>query len=302
MSWLLCLAFVLPTGGPDARLEVAPGAVEVGTPVAVELVARAPLPAAAPGVDALAAERSARADLRLHFGEDVFEEGALDYSWLLFDAEPLVIRRALGEEQAAELVARRRFRLVSLEPGERSLPLPAFEGELEPVTRTFTGLLAEDEDTPRPLLGFRPLPDEVVDEPLVRWPLVAIGGTLVAMLAGLIALRRRRRRKRLVGRDPKAEIAGLAGDVKAAHFALTALLREAFDAELEAPGLPGATDAEWLAERRDRLGLDAAANLDLERLFEACSEVKYGGASATEWGLAERTERALALLERGGTR
>lgn len=319
---LMCLLVGSASGSAaeEARLIVQADRTqifEVGEPLELELEVRAPLEPLAQGADPLLAERRARAALRAQFGPDVFEEGALDYSWTLLDSQPVVIRRTPGQELGAELIATRRFRLVSLEAGERSLPTPAFEGIVPVVTRSFASLLAEGEDEPRPLIGFLELPAEPPAEaPRAWWPAAALGGVLL-FAVGALLLRRRAAQPAGSLPDPQLALSTLVAETKArgagaaaiqaAHFQLTALLRAAFDYEptlkrsrgaepADALSQRGATDEEWLVARSARLSeVDSA---ELAAWFAGCAEVKYGGAPATEWGLEARVEQARTFLNR----
>jgi hypothetical protein len=303
LALALVSALMAPGGIGEASLEIPSEPGAVGAPFPVVLAVRAPLPEA--GGDALSSERAARQRLRARFGESLFEEGVLDDSWVLFDVEPLVIRRAAGVESGAELVAELRFRLVSLEAGNRRLPLPDFEGELEPAEREFASALAEGEDAPRPLRGFRPLPPEVEDTTRSTWPFAVLGGALALALLGFVLVRRRRgvaapggHPEEALGRLVESLQPGDPESIKAAHYYATALLRSSLDRRRGWRTPAGATDEEWLGRRAEAFG--EASRQRLEDFFAACAEVKYGGTPATEWGLSERVGVALELLAEEG--
>jgi len=320
----LCLAAALasaPAWGQareaapfEAHLDVQSSAAEVGEPIAIELVARQELPAIPAGADALRIEREARRELRQHFGDELFPQGELDYSWELLDANPLVIRRSGEAESGGALIATRRFRLVSLEAGTRALPKPAFEGELATVDIEFTSLLAEGEDQPRPLILFRDVPPETASSERSVWPGAALGAALLALLVGVLVKRRSKKKTAGTVGNPRAALEALMARTRAAgstdevlhaaHFHLTALVRTALDGRLKQTqplwNLRGATDEEWLAARLPLLGFNEEQADRLQQLFEGSGRVKYGGEAVTEWGLQERVDRALELTAEGG--
>jgi len=279
-----------------------PTAVEVGEPFELELVVVHPVDVAVTGL-----------------GEDALE---LDETWAVLDSSRAA---PVSAEDAAtggstRLVERRTWRVVSLEPGERALPrlgVRLADAELDaegvlaegdPVTVSVAGVLAEDEDAPRPLVGFR----EGFGAPEPRpggWRLpTALGTAGIALLGGVVVLlaRRRRPRERAPARPtPRERLAALVAsteggaspaELREACFELAALLREATDAWTGA-ARPGATDDEWLAAlERER----SASNRVREALAEVlgrCARAKFAGEAPTRWAFQELVARARDLLE-----
>ena len=292
---------------PTFAVRVDPGPHELGRPLTLTVEAAAPLDlAAAP--DPLAAERAARADLRRRVEGLELDSEALEPAWVLVDAGPATILRIPGDEAAPRLVATRTWRLVLLEPGAATVPLPrapegAERSEVAPVAPVVTvaGLLGEAEDAPRPGPGFLPLPDlapEPADGGSRVLPL-ALGGAAVLAAGALVLRRRRTAPVGPVGPTPAARLAALeplaaAGSgadpeaLRDAHFELTAALRAGLGDDR-----PGRTDEEFAAAL-------PAARAAAGELLAACHDVKYAGAPASPWALAERLEVARAELAAGG--
>ena len=311
---------------PRGHVPTLPGMPRAAAPVApVAPETQAKRPAGAPEPAAAATPA----------GEDALLPG--DGSWVLLGSrlEPAVSLD--GDPRRS--VTRRVFELASLEPGERVLPaelvaavLPegtgaagedsgdagdagdavdAVEQPGDAAPRIVVrGVLAEGEDAPRPLRG---LPEGFGSPALAtatsRWPWIAGGLALAAVLALAVARLLRRRawgsRAAATPDDPGELLERLAADLprdpallRERHFALTRLLRESADRRAGA-ARAGLTDEEWLA----RLGEDALApeaRAPLAEVLGRAAAVKYGAALPTEWALRETVEtarRALAALD-----
>lgn len=268
----------------DAFVSLEPRRVEVGEPATITLVA----------------SHEAGRDVRVG-------ELALDDTWVLLETHAPVALPDPDDDGRA--VTRASWVVASLEPGRRALPEIDVElGEARAPRRAavavpeleVAGALAEGEDAPRPPRGFRevgPLP-----EPASPVPWLSGLGALVVGLAALAVVRRRRRAPRAApAPTPLERLAELeraplasADDVRAVHFALTRLAREAVDARAHRERA-GLTDDEWLAAARG--DVPAERRPELERLLAAAAEVKYGGGAPTEWAVRELLQDARRVLE-----
>ena len=269
-----------------------PAAVEVGEPfpVVLELVH----PADTGGVALSAGELT------------------LDDSWVLLDTrlEPAVVE---GDAASGRRVTRRVFEVVSLEPGERTLtlaglsPLAEGDAEEEQVTVSVTGVLAADEDAPRPLRGFPPAFGEgrKVSTSLPPWAW-ALGGAMV-LSAGVLGWFLRRRpgpaTKADAPVDPLARLALLEAEetkdlagLRARHFALSRLLREATDAKIRGDRT-GCTDEEWLALVATSLSPTNGGGASLEAALAGCARVKYAGELPSPFAVQETFDHARRALE-----
>ncbi len=231
----------------------------------------------------------------------------LDDSWVVLDARrPVALPDPVDE---GRVVVRRSWEVASLEPGLRELPAFELEYVDEGVARRLRvrgpeldvrGVLAEGEDAPRPLRGYRDV--DSLPEPVSPWPGLAGLAVLVAA-AGALAWRRRRPRRPAEAprEDPLAWVAELEARppeapeaVRDAHYRLTRAVRERAD-ERRGVARAALTDDEWLAaavaevadERRE----------DLRRLFEGAARVKYGGERPTPYAVRETIGRGRAVLE-----
>lgn len=299
-----------------------PSEVPLGARFDVWIEARLSLPIVPAGGDQLGAERAAREALRARFGTTPF--GELDDGWVLVDVAPVVIQRlALEELQGGQLVARQRVRLIALEAGELRVPPLLLEADAEVELPTFTvhGYLGPVEDTARPpadldeaLADAWSLPEQP-NQGDVIWPVAGSVGAVCGVLVVLALTRRRRTAQSIASTRPALlvlqDLAAHAKEqtgpaLQAAHFELTALVRAAFDArESAAMGaatnatkdatLTGATDEEWLAQRSSAMTPDERDAWLV--WFAECAEIKYGGGSATAWGLEARVKQALERLQ-----
>ena len=287
MSLLALACLLLLDAG--ARWRVEPASVEVGEPF--ELV------------------------LELEHGRDEVAAAltpgtlALDDSWLVLESLPA--RSAPVGERVRTTLA---WRVASLEPGERSLgeALAGFAFG-EGVTRiqagearlAVRGVLAEGEDSPRPLTGFRgelgPAPAADRDR-LV--PVLALVALLAALGGGAWGLARRRRRARVLPpptlAERLAEVAARAatGAAREGCYDLTRLLREHVD-HLRRAERSALTDEEWLRQLAAAPDVPRAVLADLESVFARAERVKYAGEAPSPWALEELfagARRALAAL------
>jgi len=282
-----------PAGETEARWRCEPEAVAQGGPFArvlelehgPELVARALVPAT---LD-------------------------LDESWVVLGSEPPTSAPAAD----GRVRTRAAWRVAALEPGERSLA-----GELAglalgaEVTRIqvgdarvrVTGVLAPEEDAPRPLRGFpEGFAGEVEDGGGARTlPWLLAGLALLLVGAGALAWRRRRRGAPAPAPTPLERLHALEADRAAGRercYELTRLLRAAGD-ELTRTPRAALTDEEWLAAVHTSHEVPRGVVAQLEAVFARAARVKYAGEAPTDWSLQETFAAARGALEalRGGAR
>lgn len=227
--------------------------------------------------------------------------------------EPRRLVRLPAGDAEGRVLTQARWRLVALEPGVLELTAPGadvfLDGtalRLEPSTTTIEVRpeLAEGEDSPRPLAGFREPPADVPR----RWRgvlllLVALGGVLVLGLGlGAVAAATGRRRAAVAGRPPTPleRLAALDPADEAAcselHHELARCVREALD-QAAGVSLAGLTDEEWLARHEGLLRIEPSRLERAGRLLEACASVKYAGAGATRFATEERLAEARSLCD-----
>jgi hypothetical protein len=280
------LALVAGGGASGARWELSAARVQAGEPFDATLVV----------------EHEAGAKVEIDAAAL-----AADVAWL--ELEPA---RAIPPQEPTGLdpaTSRWRVSLACLEPGSRELPALALAvvgplGErraLQPASATVEveGVLAPDEDAPRPALGFRPLEPERAGS-ILPWLLAA---ALVPALAAAawLATRRRpppaapptalERLERLGARDLESPAA-----VRELHYELTALVREELDRR-QGQSRGALTDAEWLSSAGATLAPESAR--ELSELLRASEAVKYGLHQPTHWAVRETLERARKLLAAG---
>ena len=282
---------------------------EVGTPFDIVIEARLRLQPRTSDSDVFGAERTARAQLASLFEVPVYSSDTLDYSWaILVEGAPVIRLESSGaEDGSGVLIASSTWTLASLEAGARKLPAPAWGaidfGESQELN--FLGLLKEGEDEARALAGFPELPVLRVDEAQSKAWQLAVGVLGVLLLAGFLVGRRSRGasdmgpkvvRQRI--NDQFALLSDLAtpgsgasvDDIRAAYFNLTKLVRSNLELDLpDAAGraVVGMTDGEWA----ETIGASDA----LRELLVDAGNVKYGGETATCWGLAGHLELAAQI-------
>jgi len=299
LLWLL-LALVVPAGsapGQDdagtisARFRCEPTSVQVGEPFTLVLELEHPV------------------------GTSVFELGSaaleLDGSWVVLDGR----REApVAAPDSGRLVTRRLWRVVSLEPGQRTLAdvvsaLVADErvGSVNAAAANVevNGLLGPEEDAPRPLLGFPAgfgRGPQVVMSPLRR---AALGlAVLLWALLLVLAWRRWWRRRTPVAARPDwtADLERLSSDraegavaARAQHYELTRILRRATDARLGVRR-EGLTDGEWLEVIQASGRISAQVSRDMGQVFDRAEVVKYAGAAPSSWAVEETFDEARRTL------
>lgn len=204
-----------------------------------------------------------------------------------------------------------RWTAMALEPGELAPPPLVLElaGGAATESLTVTGLpvhvakaLAEGEDAPRPLLGFRALPPGL--EPARRAPvaLFVVLGALV--LGGVAFLVVRRKKPALVAAPtPLADLDALArafaadpNSGRARVYELSRLVRGAVDAFL-AVDRSGRTDDDWVRaiESDERVPLGVRSTC--ARLLAAAERVKYAQETPTRFAVDEFMTDARSALE-----
>jgi hypothetical protein len=297
------LVWALVVGGPSApgqddagtvsaRFRCVPQSVQVGEPFTLVL------------------------ELEHPTGTSVFELGSteleLDPSWVVLDGRR---ETPVADPDSGGLMTRRLWRVVSLEPGQRTLAsvvsaLVADErvGSVSAAAANVEvlGLLGPAEDAPRPLLafpeGFGQGP-QVIMSPL-RWAALGLAVLLWAVLLVLVWRRWRKPRSPVaappdsMGDLERLRSSRAAGVVaaRAQHYELTSILRRATDERLGVRR-DGLTDVEWLDVIQASGRISAEVSRDMSRVFDRAEAVKYAGAAPSSWALDETFDEARRTLE-----
>lgn len=280
------LALPLALADASARWRVEPATVEVGEPFRLVLELEH------------AADESPAA---LAPAELVLSD-----SWLVLGRE-----ETRSEVRADGRTSTLAWRVVSLEPGERSLAedLSGFAFgagvariQVGGALVSVASALAEGEDAPRPLTGFEGELGPAPEAGGFPWAISAGALVVLAALLTFFWLRRRRARgapapeatleERLAALQARAG----AGEGREGCYALTRLLREHTD-RFRKKDRAALTDEEWLAEVAASLEVPKGAVEELGGVFERAARVKYAGEEPSPWALEEtfaRARRALA--------
>ena len=293
MERALLLLLVLSTSTPaqepepaSLRYELGKAAVEVGEPV----------------VWSLHVEHLADLDVVIDPAGPVLSD-----PWLSLEVDELLVRSLADGRLARELTGR----AICLEPGEHELVAPAvvIGGQpqgVSPLVVEVGGVLAAQEDAPRPLRGFRPTPPEQEPAPAARWPWYLGGGLGGLALLALAWWGARMRRARAVAEpvEPsalerlaavEARTHGEPDSQREAHFELVQLVRQRIDQGQQRRR--SAHDEEhWLEDARAELAPELGD--DLVVLFERCHAVCWAGEAPTRWAIDETLALARDLLER----
>lgn len=229
----------------------------------------------------------------------------LDYGWEVVASGPAATAPAGAAlaDGAQWLVTARRFEILALEAGARSLPGPAVTlrgaagGDLEltapPAVLDLAAALAPGEDAARPTTGFRPPP--AARGAQASWPWIAAAAGALALAAGAVAALVRARRK--AGAPAPLDRLAALGELERApregeaasalHGELARLVRSA----LEPRPLAHLPDEEWL----DTLAVHERALV--EPVLARCARVKFAGLRPTGWATQETLGLARAALE-----
>jgi len=244
--------------------------------------------------------------------ELVHGEPAFDESWVVLERRPARVSER-GDGATTTVIE---WSVASLEPGERDLAGPlagvAFADEVTSIGvgaahLAVAGVLAADEDAPRPLREFPEGFVKGVDSgasSALRWLWIG-SAVLVAAALAVCLVRRRRSASTASAPTPLERLAALEraakdGGAPEGCFALTRLLREAADRLASRPR-EGLTDQEWLAGLAAAHELPAGVQEDLAEVLERASRLKYAGEVPTPWALGELFAGARATLEALGS-
>jgi hypothetical protein len=269
-----------------ARLECVPAEARIGEPLEWNLTIEAPddtsvrVPDKAPVPDATWVSLGDRRVVR--------EPGVARGSW----------------------VTRASWRVLSLEPGTRTLPEVQIECTQAGATKKVTAAagevaiqteLAADENAPRALKGFRPPPDDVR---ATHWPWIAAAAALLG-LAALWVVRRLRRTRAAPVRSatPLERLSELARAMaaepdagRAVTYDLSRLVRESIDAFVREPRA-ALTDRDWILrvenDERVPLGVRRAS----VRILGESEQVKYAQRVPTRFAVDEMLRDAQNALE-----
>jgi hypothetical protein len=228
-------------------------------------------------------------------------------AWLVLAAgEPLTLP---DPRDATRAITTWHWSACALEPGQRGLPALAavvdggdgwMRAAAEPPQVEIRPALAEGEDAARPALGFREV--EIAPQARVLWPWITGCVTLLAAaILAAVSIHRARRAQPKAEPSAAVQLAGLAArsfetpqDVQEAHYQLSHIVREALDRRA-AQARRGLTDEEWVALASSEL--EPAARAQLQQLFAACAEVKYGARRPTHWAAGETIAKARELVD-----
>ncbi len=218
----------------------------------------------------------------------------LDYGWAILDGPR---RERRGERWSWH------WTLAALEAGERTLPALTLEGGDEPLTvpettLTVQGVLAADEDAPRPLPAFRTVEERT--SPVRPTHILGFLAGMGLLAAALFVLRRRRRRKAApLPSSPLERLADLDREqARSLAIELTSILRSATEESLGLEPRPASTDEEWLAALEHEGRLDPGRRRELGELLELCHRIKFAGWRPTRFAIDELVGRTEALLRR----
>jgi hypothetical protein len=265
-----------------AHLHAEPSDVEVGEPCRF----------------VLEVEHPAGATVRLPEGDLVPDD-----SWVLL--EPRRISRPAPTRTIAS------WSCVSLEAGERQLPSLRIDvGDASGVRKVdvdagmlkVRSALAQGEDAPRPMRGFRAPPESDRGR---RGRLVLAGATALAILAAAILILKRRRRKPAQAGTPSAldRLAELRrsaaedeGASRRAVYGLSRLLRGTVD-EFLREDRAALVDADWSARIEADERVPLGARRSIARILHDSERIKYALHAPTRFALEEMLAAAQTALE-----
>lgn len=235
-------------------------------------------------------------------GGELVESPKFELEWALVDGPRSVPEHLTGGpvDFAAE------WTLLPLEGGELSTPEVLFvfkdgtELRIPRVTVTLAHALGEEEDTYRPMPGFRDVDDRGVGNPRTALAVLIALFCLPLALFGVVRLRRRTTEtggsgdvetavQAMESLDPKVDPVGTMAR-------LAPLLRRAVEERLES-SRPAATDEEWAAWIEE--GADGASQetrCETGALMRVLTEVRFGGSAPTRFAAEEAKSKAIALV------
>jgi len=280
VSFLAVLLARAP-GDVVAHLRGEPAEVEVGEPCRF----------------VLEVEHAAGATVKLPEGDLVPDD-----SWVLL--EPRKITHPTPTRTVAS------WTCLSLEAGERQLPAIRIDvGDADGVRKVDVdqGLLrvrpalAEGEDAPRPMRGFRAAPESSAG----RGRLGLVGAAaLVALLAGIFFWRRARRQSAPApvptALDRLAELQRIAAEDEEASrrvvYALSRLLRGSVDAFVR-EDRAALVDTDWMARIEPDERVPLGVRRGLARVLRDSERIKYALHAPTRFALTEMLADARSALE-----
>jgi len=228
------------------------------------------------------------------------DEVVPDDTWVLLDGPDRDTLPDASQETATTTV---RWRVISLVPGERDLPVLELRLESgQPVVPWLgrvrvRGELEEEEDAPRPLADFHAIEERARGVRMARIGMAACGA--LVLIAGAVLFTRNRRdaptppptaRQRLQALD-LSETA--ARDTAAG---LASVLRGAVEERYDF-ALVGSTDEEWCAAVRADGRLDGRTLERVEDILSWSAEVRFGHAHPTRFRIEEQMGYAQSVLD-----
>lgn len=288
---LATLAFFAQTESPPGvTVKVEPvGGLAIGEPVSWRVLVDDP---GRPGAAELVESPVLDLEWALDEGPRPLDTGNFGAEWTLLPLEG-------GELRTPEIVLR-------FESGGEDLVVPSAVIDVPHA-------LAEGEDDPRDLPGFRTVEDRGIGDPRFALAILAAGLLVPLVVLGFVLVRRRRSRSSDAPPEPVApeeQIRALdpAADPVGSTARLVPLFRRAVEARL-ATNRSALTDEEWAAwieagstgeTSSDGHALEQRLRERSARLVSTMAAVRYGGGAPTRFAAEEAKREALEVAEAPG--
>ncbi|MCP3919236.1 MAG: hypothetical protein GY711_27165 [bacterium] len=228
------------------------------------------------------------------------EEVVPDDTWVLLEGPDRDTLPDALEDSATTTV---RWRVMSLVPGERDLPVLELRLESgQPVVPWLgrlrvRGELDEEEDAPRPLADFHAIEERARGVRIARIGMAA-GGALV-LIAGVFLFTRSRKEAPAPVPTARQRLQALDLSEAAARdtaAGLASVLRGAVEDRYEL-ALAGSTDEEWCEAVRADGRLAARTRERVEDILGWSAEVRFGHARPTRFRIEEQVGHAQGVLD-----
>ncbi len=226
----------------------------------------------------------------------------LGYAWSVVDGPRDAVDLSLPAANRADV--RLQWTIIALESGSAATPPVDFKlsgGEVVVVPAATIEILpelAEAEDAPRPLRGFRDVEDRRLGDPRLVLAAMALLLALPFLIIGFVRYRRRPRPGGATAHEvtPQQAIDALdaAGDPRGTMSALGPLLRRALDGTRGCDDA-SLTDAEWTAALQASEGFLEEDRRAATELVHELSTVRFGGGDPTSFAAKDAVERARRL-------
>lgn len=226
----------------------------------------------------------------------------LGYAWSVVDGPRDVVDLSLTTASRGD--RRLQWTIIALESGRAATPPVDFKltgGDVVVVPAATIEVLpelAEGEDAPRPLRGFRAVEDRRIGDPRLVLAAMALLLVLPFLIVGFVRYRRRPRSGSTTTPEvtPREAIDALdaAGDPRGTMSALGPLVRRALDSTRGRDDA-SLTDAEWTAALQASEGLLEEDRRAATELVHELSAVRFGGGDPTSFAAKDAVERARRL-------